>query len=1494
MLDFNRLRGGPDGWRGSFEDLVRHLAEIDPPLGAAEFRPIEGAGGDGGIEAYWVCVDGSEVGYQAKFYLRAGEIDWSALDGSVRTALDTHPALVRIIIAMPCDLTDVKKGRGTSAREKWNDHRERWKAAAKPREVVFEFLGGSQIERLLAIPTAAGLREYWFADRELSDWWFREKFARTVAALDERYHPEDHVDLQASRLFRALRGSRDWRNDFARLADDAVRAMPGPPDPESEVASKYAALFVAIGQLSALALDRDLRAEKTFPTEAWLGVIKAAVSATRQIISSLDEIDTTGTAGYHIRHMHEEIVEVENVLSVLGARLKSEYQRADQARYAIIEGAAGSGKSHLMAAEVEAALEAGEPAIMLLGTDFTYGEEPGIQIARRLELVGMTTDTLLGALEAAAASRGTRALIAIDALNEGGGARYWRERLAAFAAEVRRRPRLALCVSCRDVYSDRVFAQAARVDAAQIEIEGFQTPGEQEKAAAVYMDRRGIARPPSPWLPPEFINPLFLRTTCVALERKGQCQFPLGLRGAREMMRFYLNAAAATLHTEYDGTYEFEAPLIRGVLDIAAEMARTRVDYIERHVAARILDAAFRGHQAPPGQSWVDLLRLRGLLRSDPPEYDPAALDDPLDAREDVLRFAFQRIQDQLIARSLRQSCSGPENPFDKDGPLAFLIGPWGVEYDWRGVFVALAIEFADEWKAEIVDHMPGGWRRWWNDETVQDAFVESIRWRQHGSFGRRAVEFLNAMEWPRTPTDLLIELSVVEGHPWNAELLHRNLAKRNMPERDAFWTVAINGEPDVRGTAMRLTEWGLGPGPGSASNEVIRLALTTLGWLFTSTNGALRDRATKAATEILLRRPAAQEGFLARFADVDDIYVLERVLAAIAGACLRDPNPQRLTTSAASVWQHIFRKEDLPKHVLLRDYARLIIEAAAERGSLPEDCDLSRCRPPYRSTAPRFGLDEAKVRAECEAVGDHSIFHSTVGWGGDFGTYVVKSRVSSFTSIRLSKPRPLRHEEAYAQFRSNFIDGDELRTTLLSIIELTARRDSRDSDSRGESNYLTEVGRQAEAELLRLLGTRGQRQFDADARPFLGGRRGWSGGDDDELILIDQEQARLWIARRAVRLGWSKKLFPRDYGAGDETTRSKWIERIGKKYQRIAYNELMARLADNYWLVSEWESEPVKAFDTPLDLPFIRDLEPTVRPRNGDDRAIHHAEVPSVPRLAIREVATAAMFDWVFEDGVAAERLGLGLCPDLGAQAGLWLTLYRYGSRKTDHAPGHDHIGAPLRLNDFHFVLMVGVEPRDLRDFVIKARRTGTDFHNWMIWGDVTDGPYLYEAGVRGTWPETEWVTSDSFRSAELRYLRFSRGYRWESHLDGALPSGISLQVPSTWLLRELGLTADSRSPGVYVDASGRPTIVSSTDDRNSFCIARRDAIEFILSKRGVKPLWVGVGERGAWPNPAENAGPNRRWNGILWQELGQIYHDVWAEDHRPGELRRVVRRFL
>src|SRR4051794_8904172 len=102
MLDFTTIIAGAAGQRDTFEELVCQVARRAPPPGGVEFRRIHGAGGDGGVEAVWILADGSEHGYQAKFYTKSGQVDWSAIEKSVATALSTHPKLTTMVIAIAC------------------------------------------------------------------------------------------------------------------------------------------------------------------------------------------------------------------------------------------------------------------------------------------------------------------------------------------------------------------------------------------------------------------------------------------------------------------------------------------------------------------------------------------------------------------------------------------------------------------------------------------------------------------------------------------------------------------------------------------------------------------------------------------------------------------------------------------------------------------------------------------------------------------------------------------------------------------------------------------------------------------------------------------------------------------------------------------------------------------------------------------------------------------------------------------------------------------------------------------------------------------------------------------------------------------------------------------------------------------------------------------------------------------------------------------------
>jgi hypothetical protein len=152
------------------------------------------------------------------------------------------------------------------------------------------------------------------------------------------------------------------------------------------------------------------------------------------------------------------------------------------------------------------------------------------------------------------------------------------------------------------------------------------------------------------------------------------------------------------------------------------------------------------------------------------------------------------------------------------------------------------------------------------------------------------------------------------------------------------------------------------------------------------------------------------------RFADVNDPYVLERLITAVYGGILRGgldhlPDTARV---AAQVEQFIFRRlDELTSDALMLDAARGIVEWAVAQGQLPAEA-LELARPPYG--LPRSGTPPTWERLEGryphgEGTTDQasygSIFFSLHGLA-DFGRYVVDSGLQSAgTSVITPKNTP-------------------------------------------------------------------------------------------------------------------------------------------------------------------------------------------------------------------------------------------------------------------------------------------------------------------------------------------------------------------------------------------------------------------------------------------------------------------------------------------------------
>src|SRR5882672_277862 len=107
-IDFNKLKPYDGKTAQCFEQLWYQIAKKEyTNLGA--FTPIDGRGGDGGVEFYLKLSNGEKWGWQCKFYGDSGRLNISSRDGNIEGSLETacrnHPDLTKWFLCLKTDLT---------------------------------------------------------------------------------------------------------------------------------------------------------------------------------------------------------------------------------------------------------------------------------------------------------------------------------------------------------------------------------------------------------------------------------------------------------------------------------------------------------------------------------------------------------------------------------------------------------------------------------------------------------------------------------------------------------------------------------------------------------------------------------------------------------------------------------------------------------------------------------------------------------------------------------------------------------------------------------------------------------------------------------------------------------------------------------------------------------------------------------------------------------------------------------------------------------------------------------------------------------------------------------------------------------------------------------------------------------------------------------------------------------------------------------------------
>lgn len=1437
-LDFKRIREHRGTRNGGFEELCCQLAALEDSATGSRFIR-KGPGADQGLECYRAYADGHEVGWQAKYFIDGfddGQV--SNLADSLKRALSAHPLLTKFIVCLPVDLRDNQSGKKASEVQRY----ERWReksaahAAANGRVIEIELWSASSIGERLGrdSPMYSGRARYWFDAVTFSSAWFRDKLDVQRHNLGERYSPESHVELPIQQALQAVARSPEllaapeaWAAEITYKMDGAVGSLSR--EKLSSVADLVRQacepLLQSLGA-SPAALDAPV------PLESWVYMLAAAIDSVSDALTEVED-KVPENSRYIPR---KDLFDLHSAVDRVREEIISVRWQLMNKRELVISGPGGIGKSHLIADFGHKQLEAGRPFVLVLSGSLTDGD-PWEQIRGQLDLAQVTTADFLGAFDAAAEAAGCRAVLAIDALNERHGIALWEARLPGFIRLVQKFPRLALVLTVRSTY----YRFLPLKDLERVVHPGFA--GHAGAAAKAYLDRRGIARPSSPNLAREFENPLFLRTCCEYLETEGLKQLPKGMDGVTAIFDFYLTAVADKVQRELKLIPELKIP--RKALEQFLEACATHGDggSLPMEDAIKLLDG-IHNSGGYTDHSLFSAFMSEGVLTQDI-EWQVGG------AHREIVRFTFERLSDHLRAKRLIEQIdrADVEGSFLR-APLVAYFEPFE-SWQFAGVIEALGVQLPEVFGLELLDVLP---KEALDDPSLCDAFESSLAWRNPKAFTRRTAGWVEKLceASGRSAYGLMLLVSTEPENVFNANWLHKDLWPRPMPHRDAAWSVFLaQDDLDEGGAVVSLIDWAWEADANEVDEQRLWLAAVTLTWFLSTSNRAVRDRATKALVNLLSCKLGHAADLVDQFADVDDPYITERLLAACYGAVMQGIDRARCGALATSVWKSYFAEgKKPPLNLMARDYAFGVLLYVQAAGQLPAGVDLDVCRAKFKSAWPLESVTEENLEKYRGREYGDLIFSSTNEYG-DFGNYTLRSWFHDIVDA----PRTLvgnSTKELFERWQNALIDmaTPEQQEAYLALRRLTVAYRLQplhfliNKKGTGKSERLWAEVKQANEAFKDTLSEELRTEYAKFAEHHL--LESTRMRDDNRRPSeLDHGPVRRWICERAHQLGWTEELFGKfDRGGNISHDRmgKQRVERVGKKYQYIALAEATARLTDNLAMCS-WEDDgKLRAFEPgPCGRDMKRDIDPSLLVRSTLETGWAATPVawwtPSAPRLPSGDIEL--LLAWVRLDG--------DLCNDVGQievtspDGERWLTVYGFRRWTVPGQGRRTHADAWSRVSCM--VTALGSGPRLAKELLGRQRGDAS-----RLWESGTLLPFLGEHGWRD--PQPIELEPNINAGIQTSYAGIVETLNAEGGNDNSFDEGFTLYLPSSGVINALDLHLRSGKVPEYVDAGGtmRWQDPSLRWRGSGAGVASRDYFVSKLASEGLEPVWVLAGEKNVY----------------------------------------------
>lgn len=961
----------------AFENMCRSLfsrefvldSEVlhsDPNHPGVEVAPVRSKYGD--------C----NISFQAKYF--DSNINYKQIRDSLNKMLEVYRGKIdKVYLFSNKDIT--------STSSSYRDIVERLEASGV---VIVLITGQTVLDKVMDYPT---IFTTYFGKYSFTKAWFRENLELSLENLGNRYNARFNISTETEdNLLLFLKDSNAAQSINARkyqVTEYLKKIARNYNCSNKKDVRAFIHIIEDIPDVKIYNLNEALNWSNIFKDKG-KDIIKSLCSSEQKLLSKLENKESNSDDE---ENLYYKLTEVRKLLKISEQlNFSEDVKSLINSNILIVSGEMGTGKSQLLANVAKKIVDNDNLAILSLGQTYLNDERIEKQFLKSLkgDISNIFFEDILGYMDEYAYLNNCYSVILIDAVNESNNRDIWRYGINNLISIINKYTRIRLVISLRTGFEKLTLSEKVINDISEGTIASITHRGlDHENIDGVFDFLANYKIPVSPeiYLKQEVFNPLYLTWFCQTY--KGESQDLLAL--IKEVLNKADNEASKAAN------FKESIGLIKKFLNEYIENKQKKNIIFKEDLLAL---NCWQLYGVTNKISYIKSLERSGIITS--------FVSD----EKEIYYISYNLLEDYIYASWIIENKSVDElkgyvlyNLFEINHELQIRNG--GNASLFSMIAALYSIKNSAECISILDDIVEDGYKR-----DILEEYFKTFCWREYNDSLESFIASLDKYKVsPNIIWQIFIENSSKTNNILNSLGLNKLLNSYSLASRDYWWTIFVNNlnESDIiikfayhieKGNTLELV-----------SEEKIKLLLILFSWFLSSSNRVLRDRISKAMIEILKHRFSLCKYLLNLFKAVNDPYIIQRLFGIVFGAVMKreGKNEADFEALAIYIYKEVFCKKEVYPDILLRDYARLIIERFIyEFPQKKVNFEGNKFRPPYTSQPIPISdvIDYHQSKSYSNGTGlicSSMMFDSKVKGGGmygDFGRYVFQSALSYFKNV--------------------------------------------------------------------------------------------------------------------------------------------------------------------------------------------------------------------------------------------------------------------------------------------------------------------------------------------------------------------------------------------------------------------------------------------------------------------------------------------------------------